>query len=35
MIYVPEWWFGLAIFLSGGGVMVYGGLLMANAYLQP
>jgi hypothetical protein len=31
----PEWWFGLAIFLSGGAVMVYGGWLMGKAYGLP
>jgi hypothetical protein len=32
MIGDPQWWFGLAIFASGGALMVFGGLLMAKAY---
>jgi hypothetical protein len=32
MLSSPEWWFGLAIALSGGALMTYGIVLMVKAY---
>lgn len=32
MINSPEWWFGTAIALSGGALLIYGCLIMAKAY---
>jgi hypothetical protein len=35
MLSSPEWWFGLAIALSGGALLTYGCVLMARAYGFP